>query len=730
VQNAPWTVRAGPKKGDLVARRFVIEERLGEGATGVVVAARDQTSGARVAIKIARTPDRESSSRFQRHARMMARLRGPHIVRVHDVGETSDGLPFMVMELLEGRSLGAMLASLGPLAPDDALRWMAEACDAIADAHDLGIIHRDIRPENLFLQRKPAGEEIIRVLDFGLAPPIPRIDEAEARLTKVGGIPGTSFYMAPEQVMGGRIDARTDVWGVGACLYRLLTGRFPFDGTTLAQVMKGIRESEPAGLRPGQAEPGITPATQDVLRRCLAKVPRDRFPNLREVASALRGAREELRKMPAVVPSRPPAAARFETDRISAVPTAPSPELVAPRVPRIGLPSERSRVADATDEEPLAVPTPLADFVPPGCAEASREPFDTDPDVPGSTIREPSPSAFARGPASSAVTREWADTTVDPTETGDRLTEVAPPTDRATIVEDVPAELVEATRRTVVDAAYELPVSSRGTEPIIHEPRIAPSAVASSAVLPPTPKVAPIVSPPTPSSFVASSDVIEAPASSVAAPSSFLASSDVIEAASSVSAATLEPPASAPAPVASEPVLAPEPEPTRKSAGAPDVAPPAPLDSSPDHDPWMGPPKRRGVLVVGAGGIVVAALALVVWLMQRNPEKRAIAAAAPSATVTITAPASAEPPASTVTTVAPFVPSEASATPEPSAEPQAPPRSIAMASAKPTRTATASPPPPATPSPSPTRTGASTTPPHPRPQPTSHGGGSILDKRK
>lgn len=691
-------MRAGLENGDLIARRFVIEERLGEGATGVVVAARDATSGTRVAIKIARTPDRESASRFRRHARMMARLRGPHAVRVQDVGETSDGLPFMVMELLGGRSLGAVLASLGPLAPDDALRWMAEACDAIAEAHDLGIIHRDIRPENLFLQRKPGGEEIIRVLDFGLAPPIPRLDEAEARLTKVGGVPGTSYYMAPEQVTGGRIDARTDVWGVGACLYRLLTGRFPFDGTTLAQVMKGILERVPAGLRPGEAEPGITPATQALLRRCLAKVPRDRFPNLREVASALRGAREELRKIPSVAPSRPPAAARFETDRLSAVPTAPSPEIVTPRVPRVGLPSERSKVADAVDEEPLAVPTPLADFFPPGRAKASREPFDTEPDVPGPTIREPTPSAFAHGPVSSAATREWADTTVDPMETGDRLTEVAPPTDRATIVENVPAELVEATRRTVADASHEPPVSSRGTQPMIHEPKIV-----SSAVAPPTLKVAPIVSLPAPSSFVASSDVIEAPASSVAAPSSSLASSDVISAASLVSAAApaTEPPAAAPAPVAPvapEPVLAPplELEPTRKSGGAPDVAPPAPLDSWTDHDRWMGPPKRRGVLVVGAGAIGVAALALIVWLTQRGPEKR-----------------------------------QPRASPEPSAEPQATASATATASAaSAAQTSKASPPTTAAPSPPSTRTSASTTPPRPRPQPTSYGGGSILDKRK
>jgi len=771
-------VRAGPKKGDLIARKFVIEERLGEGATGVVVAARDPSSGKRVAIKIARTPDRESSSRFQRHARMMARLKGPHTVRVEDVGETPEGLPFMVMELLEGRSLGAVLASLGPLAPDDALRWMAEACDAIAEAHDLGIVHRDIRPENLFLQRKPNGEEIIRVLDFGLAPPIPRIDESEARLTKVGGIPGTSHYMAPEQVKGLRIDARTDVWGVGACLYRLLTGRFPFDGMTLAQVMKAIADDEPAGLRPGRTERGITPAVQAILRRCLAKVPRDRFPNLREVASALRAAREELPRIPSAAPSRPPAAARFETDRISAVPTAPTPELLAPRVPRIGLPSERSKVADATDEEPSGVGPPPTELVPtPRVDAAARGPMDTDPEAAGPTIREP---PVGEPPPTTAV-REWAETAIDPAEVDERLTrpELVPPTDRATIVEEVPAELVAASRPTMLGEAP--PVSSRGTLPMIDQPWTAspePAAPATAgapvpptmavAATPPRPAAAPVpptmavatapptmavaTAPPTtavapapppmtsapdgapastpapasssgaPSSFLASSDVIAAPPSSSGAPSSFAASSDVIAApASSPVAAPQagEPRPSPPSPfhyVKAAPLV--DSSPKLESAGTPSGVASVPSDALPDRP--AGLPKRRGVLVVGGGVIAVALLALVVWLAQRAPEKAASSSTPSSATASIASasapPASSEPPASTVAKVAPFVPPEPTeASATPAPSASAPPDSPS------TVAETSSPPPPppptAKPTPPPTRTTANTTP-RPRPQPT------------
>lgn len=367
MEDSPQTDRTGTSRGDVIGRKFVVDEVIGEGSMGIVVAAHHKDLNTKVAIKIGRTTDRESSARFQRLARAMARLESPYTCRVYDVGETRDGLPWMIMELLEGQDLESMLEERGPLHVDDVMRWMSQACEALTEAHDIGILHHNIKPANLYVARGSAGAPgapSIRVLDYGMTVPCPvltaRLDDGEARLTKPGDIAGTSFSMAPEEVHGGKFDARTDVWALGVCLFRLLTNRYPFTGINLAEVCRAIVNEPPLNLSSIRPEAPLGAA--DVVKRCLEKHPRDRYKNMRELGKAIRDAREELRNTPVVVAVGPRLASkRSESER-----SGPATPIVTPK---------QRMLEDLRDpDEPLR-PTPNRglEIVPPSSDIESSE---------------------------------------------------------------------------------------------------------------------------------------------------------------------------------------------------------------------------------------------------------------------------------------------------------------------------------------------------------------------
>jgi eukaryotic-like serine/threonine-protein kinase len=308
VEDSPATDRTGASLRTLIGRRFVVERVIGEGSTGVVVAAHHKDLGTKVAVKLGRTTERESAEKFLRDAHAMKSLESPYTVRIFDVGETPEGLPWMVMEHLDGHDLGTMLVERGQLVIDDALRWMLQVAEALTEAHDAGILHRDVKPSNLFLARASLGTSAppsIRVLDFGFSPReqstglLERLDEDEVRRVAPGDVAGTSFFMAPEQVRGTKVDARTDVWGFGACLFRLLGNRYPFTGVNLPEVVRSILGDAPAKLSPFL--PDLPGSVDALIHRCLQKEPRDRFQNIAAVATALRGARDDLRSTPIVV---------------------------------------------------------------------------------------------------------------------------------------------------------------------------------------------------------------------------------------------------------------------------------------------------------------------------------------------------------------------------------------------------------------------------------------------
>ena len=263
--------------------KYEVERILGRGGMGTVFEARHARLGHRVAIKVLGSELRahpELVKRFEREARAASALTSPHAVRVHDIDQTEDGTPFFVMELLDGRDLSNIIEHDGPQPWARSIRWIVEACDAISEAHRLGIIHRDIKPSNLLLC--DAGS--IKVLDFGIAKHL-LPQKGDAALT-TGLVPlGTPAYMSPEQVRCARdVDARTDIWSLGVTLYELVTGRPPFDHDVPQACIAAI-VADPVPDPRCFAE--IPDELAHVINKALAKDPAGRYQTVDELVLAL-----------------------------------------------------------------------------------------------------------------------------------------------------------------------------------------------------------------------------------------------------------------------------------------------------------------------------------------------------------------------------------------------------------------------------------------------------------
>jgi len=307
---------------------YRLESLIGRGGMASVYAAhRHDESGRatadkrRVAIKILQPDlldDPTAMPRFMREGRMASTLKSAHSVRVLDVG-LSNGLPFMVMELLEGESLASFLASApkGRVSPQIALDLLSQTCSAVAEAHEAGIIHRDLTPGNLFLVKDDQNRLCVKVLDFGLAKPSykPEADPTAISITQAGSCLGTPRYMAPEQILGARdVDARVDVWALGICLYTMMTGHHPFEGddknANASTIPMRVLAAKPTPPRTHRTD--ISPAVEQIIMRCLAAKPADRYLNARELETAIRS---QLLTRPSTPPSGRP----------SPIPSAPPP---------------------------------------------------------------------------------------------------------------------------------------------------------------------------------------------------------------------------------------------------------------------------------------------------------------------------------------------------------------------------------------------------------------------
>ena len=276
-----------PLIGTWLDDRYLIEERIATGGFAAVYRARTADAVA-VALKVLHprlTTDPAMVVRFQREGATLAQLRDPHTVRTLAVGETRDGLPYIAMELLTGESLLDRLTRRHALAWRQAVEVARAVCHSLAEAHALGVVHRDLKPANIHIEVFGAGERV-KVIDFGIAKIAPgsAVDDG-MDLTIAGHTIGTSDYMSPEQIVGGRCEATSDIYSLGIVLYEMLTGWRPFARlTSPAATMTALLTQTP---QPPSAFAAVPPALDRIVMRCLARDPEHRFAGIAELAAEL-----------------------------------------------------------------------------------------------------------------------------------------------------------------------------------------------------------------------------------------------------------------------------------------------------------------------------------------------------------------------------------------------------------------------------------------------------------
>jgi serine/threonine-protein kinase len=289
-QGAQTDGQAGPLvRGDVVAGKYRIEEVAGEGGMAVIYAAHHIVLDQRVAVKVLfvdRATDDVTKERFIREAQAAARLQSEHAVRVMDAGVLPRGQPYLVMELLEGCDLAELLALNGPLEVPELVDYMLQALEGIAHAHAAGIVHRDLKPSNLFLSLRPDGSNSIKVLDFGISKST--VDGRGTDVTKLTGqaVLGSPAYMSPEQIRNASgVDTRSDVWSLGVSMYELLTGRMPFEGDGVGEMLAAILEADAVPVH--QHRPQVPIELSDAVMRCLRRKREERWDDVGQLAFAL-----------------------------------------------------------------------------------------------------------------------------------------------------------------------------------------------------------------------------------------------------------------------------------------------------------------------------------------------------------------------------------------------------------------------------------------------------------
>ena len=269
--------------------RYQIVKKLGEGGMSFVYEAKDISTNEMVAVKIM-TPklaqDKTAAERLRREAGLAMRLEHPNICRILRLGETADGLIYLVMPLLKGELLSDKEVREGPIPLGTGVPLMAQVCDALHFAHEQQIVHRDLKPENIFVCPGPDGNLRSVVTDFGLAKER-RAEPGMARLTATGIILGTPEFMSPEQIRGKPLDGRSDIYALGLVAYEMFTGRLPFEGKSAQDMMIARLRGQPLPLRKARQDLTFSEPFEKALMKSIEADPADRYQTARELGEAL-----------------------------------------------------------------------------------------------------------------------------------------------------------------------------------------------------------------------------------------------------------------------------------------------------------------------------------------------------------------------------------------------------------------------------------------------------------
>jgi eukaryotic-like serine/threonine-protein kinase len=276
--------------GQVLDRRYNIVKKVGEGGMSYVYLAHDVSANTRYAIKIlspALAKDENAMARLRREAALGIRLAHPNVCHIVRMGETEDGLVYVVMPYVEGEILSDRNYRVGKTSFADVAKFITEIADGLHVAHQLGIIHRDLKPENIMICKKPDGTEFAVVMDFGLAKERKAGGELQ-KLTATGIILGTPEFMSPEQLRGRPLDPRTDIYSLALMTYEMLTAKLPFEGRNQQEMMIARLRAEPIPARNRREE--VPEAADQVLLKGMARDAADRYPTAPEFAAALRAA--------------------------------------------------------------------------------------------------------------------------------------------------------------------------------------------------------------------------------------------------------------------------------------------------------------------------------------------------------------------------------------------------------------------------------------------------------